>query len=81
MLSLVCSAAQKQLDKMQAEGLVEKPFVPKKRTFSFPPVEKMGTSVVHIKGLTHGYNNRLLFKDVDLEIAKGERIAIIGPNG
>jgi hypothetical protein len=34
---------------MKAEGLVEKPFVPKKRSFTFPPVEKMGSNVVEIK--------------------------------
>jgi ATPase subunit of ABC transporter with duplicated ATPase domains len=66
---------------MKDEGLIEKPFVPKKRSFTFPPVEKMGQSVVSIKGLSHGYDGRLLFKDVDLEIEQGERIAIIGPNG
>jgi ATPase subunit of ABC transporter with duplicated ATPase domains len=74
-------AAEKQLEKMKAEGLVEKPFVPKKRSFTFPPVEKMGARVVSIEGLTHGYNGRMLFKDADLEIEKGDRIAIIGPNG
>jgi ATPase subunit of ABC transporter with duplicated ATPase domains len=31
--------------------------------------------------LSHGYNGRQLFKDVDLEIEQGERVAIIGPNG
>eukprot|EP00879_Flechtneria_rotunda_P011902 GHRR01012431.1.p1 GENE.GHRR01012431.1~~GHRR01012431.1.p1 ORF type:complete len:661 (+),score=250.45 GHRR01012431.1:1092-3074(+) len=75
------AAAEKQLERMKAEGLIEKPFVPKKRTFTFPPVEKMGQTVLSIKGLSHGYNGRLLFKDVDLEIEQGERIAIIGPNG
>lgn len=66
---------------MKAEGLIEKPFVPKRRSFTFPPVEKMGVNVVNIRGLSHGYNGRLLFKDVDLDITQGERIAIIGPNG
>ncbi|KAF6252209.1 P-loop containing nucleoside triphosphate hydrolase protein [Scenedesmus sp. NREL 46B-D3] len=75
------AAAEKQLERMKAEGLIEKPFVPKRRSFTFPPVEKMGTNVVEIKGLSHGYDGRLLFKDVDLEIGQGERIAIIGPNG
>jgi ABC-type multidrug transport system fused ATPase/permease subunit len=32
-------------------------------------------------GLSHGYNGRQLFRDVDLEIEQGERVAIIGPNG
>ena len=37
---------------------------------------------VKIKGLTHGYGGgRNLFEDANLEIAKGERVAIIGPNG
>lgn len=34
---------------MKAEGLIEKPFVPKRRSFTFPPVEKMGANVVEIK--------------------------------
>jgi hypothetical protein len=44
------AAAEKQLEKMKAEGLVPKPFVPKKRSFTFPPVEKMGQKVVTIEG-------------------------------
>jgi hypothetical protein len=44
------AAAEKQLEKMKAEGLIPKPFVPKKRSFLFPPVEKMGQSVVTVKG-------------------------------
>jgi hypothetical protein len=75
------AAAEKQLERMRAEGLVEKPFVPKRRAFTFPPVEKMGASVLSAQGLSHGYGGRLLFKDVQLELGPGERVAIIGPNG
>lgn len=33
-------------------------------------------------GLSHGYAGRgQLFRDVNLEIEQGERVAIIGPNG
>lgn len=35
---------------MKAEGLIPKPFVPKKRSFTFPPVEKMGQRVLTIEG-------------------------------
>jgi ABC-type hemin transport system ATPase subunit len=38
-------------------------------------------TAVRIEGLTHGYNGRTLFKDADLVIERGERVAIIGPNG
>lgn len=37
------ATAEKTLEKMKnEEGLVQKPFMPKKRSFAFPPVERMG---------------------------------------
>ncbi len=63
---------------MKAEGLLQKPFIPKKRKFIFPHVERMGQLVLRIEGLTHGYQDCQLFDDVELEIEKGERVAIIG---
>ena len=41
----------------------------------------MGQKVLTIKDLQHGYPTRPLFKDVDLDLEKGDRVAIIGPNG
>ncbi len=76
------ASAEKELERLRSEGtFVEKPFVPKKRSFRFPPVETMGQRVVDIKSMSHGYGGQQLFRDVDLTINKGERIAIIGPNG
>jgi ATPase subunit of ABC transporter with duplicated ATPase domains len=76
------STAEKTIEKMKAEGTyVEKPFVPKKRSFMFPSAERMGRIAIKIEGLTHGYHGRTLFEDANMEIEKGERVAIIGPNG
>ena len=73
------AAAEKALEKIKSdEGLITKPFVPKKRSFAFPSPERMGQRVLEINGLTHGYGDRRLFDNVDLEIEKGERVAIIG---
>ena len=41
----------------------------------------MGQVAVRVEGLTHGYGGDLLFEDADLVIERGERVAIIGPNG
>ena len=72
-------AAENALEQIKAEGsLVQKPFVPKKRTFAFPNPERMGQRVLEIVGLTHGYGDRRLFDDVSLEMEKGERVALIG---
>ena len=73
--------AEKALERIKEEGLIDKPFIPKKRSFTFPPVEKMGQKVLTVEDLTHGYPTRPLFEDVDLVIEKGDRVAIIGPNG
>ena len=44
----------------------------------FPEVERMGQIVLTIQKLTHGYQNKTLFKEASLDIEKGERVAFIG---
>jgi ATPase subunit of ABC transporter with duplicated ATPase domains len=44
------SQAEKALERIKAEGLIAKPFVPKSRSFTFPPVEKMGQKVGCVDG-------------------------------
>ena len=72
------AAAEKQLEKMRAEGLIEKPYVAKKRSFAFPSAEGMGQRVLSIHNLSHGYQDRMLFQGADLEVEQGDRVAIIG---
>ncbi|MEY7999771.1 ATP-binding cassette domain-containing protein [Clostridium sp. Mt-5] len=40
-----------------------------------------GNDVLHIEDLCKSFNNELLFENLNLEIKKGERTAIIGENG
>lgn len=75
-------AAKKYLEKLRSENkYVSKPFRAKQRSFRFPTVERMGDDVLSIDDLTHGYGDKKLFEHCDLFVQKGERIAIIGPNG
>ena len=75
-------AAKKYLAKLRSEGnYVERPFSPKRRSFRFPEVERIDEIVVSIDDLTHGYGDIRLFDHVDCVIEKGERVAVIGPNG
>jgi len=39
------ATAEKALERMREEGLVGKPFVPKKRSFAFPAVDRMGCAL------------------------------------
>lgn len=38
----------------------------------------MGQEVLTIQQLTHGYQDRTLFKHCDFEMEKGERVVLIG---
>ena len=49
--------------------------------FSFPDVPRSGMVVVSIKGLSKGFDEMPLYKDINLSVLRGERTAIIGPNG
>lgn len=76
-----------KLEKMvNSEDYVPKPpFLGKPFKFRFPDAPRLSPEVASIKHLSHSYRNgeteNKLFVDVDLDIAKGDRIAVVGPNG
>jgi len=49
--------------------------------FSFPDVPRSGRAVVSIKDVSKGFGEKLLYEGLGLTVLRGERIAIIGPNG
>lgn len=75
------SAAEKKLERLQNEELVEKPFIRKQMKIRFPEPGRSGKSVVTIKNMDFSYGDKVLFKNANLTIQRGEKIAIIGPNG
>ncbi|KAE7998193.1 hypothetical protein FH972_002759 [Carpinus fangiana] len=75
------STAEKKLEKLQEEELVEKPFERKQMKIRFPEHGSSGRSVVTIKNLEYGFGDKVLFNRANLSIERGEKIAIIGPNG
>jgi len=76
------AAAAKDLVRLTGPEALPKPFIPRRKAFTFPSVDRMGQSVLSVKDLTHGYGSGPpLFSNAHLEVAKGERLAIIGPNG
>jgi len=49
--------------------------------FNFPECPRSGKSVLNIKNLSHSFQDKILFFDVNLKVSSGEKIAILGPNG
>lgn len=70
---------QRALDKVER---ISAPVKEKKITkINFETQIKSGNDVLHIEDLSKAYADRVLFSDLNLDIKKGEKIALIGDNG
>ena len=53
----------------------------KKAKISFDPSVVSGNDVMQIRDMSMGFDDRMLFKNLNLDIYRGEKVALIGPNG
>ena len=51
------------------------------RGFNFPPPERCASQVLLVEGLIKRYGDHTVLNKVDLEISRGDRIAVVGVNG
>ena len=70
----------KQIEKLEAQR-VELPKLRRTMAIRFPDAPKSGDTVVKLDRLTFGYGDAPLFKDLDLSIRRGQRVALVGVNG
>ena len=68
----------KMLDKIVR---IEIPAERKRVRFHFPQTQKSGRMVMELKHVAKAYDTTRVFGDVNLHIERGDRIALIGPNG
>ena len=47
----------------------------------FPPAARSGDVVYKASGITVGYPQKVVFRDADIEIKRGEKVALVGRNG
>ncbi len=70
---------EKQLKKISK---IQAPIAKSKSpVFNFPECPRSGKLVLNIKNLSHSFEDKILFLDINLKISSGEKIAILGPNG
>ena len=69
---------EKRIEKLSHS---EKPSEQKKLSVKFRERDFEGDEVLVISGLSKGFGERELFSDLELSVAGGERIALIGDNG
>lgn len=77
-------AGQAEDRRKKLARLEEEPVDPPRKIstpeFHFPPASRTGDIVFRVDGLSKGFE-RPLFRDLNLSIERGQRWAILGPNG
>jgi ATP-binding cassette subfamily F protein 3 len=68
----------KMLDKIVP---IEIPPERKRVHFTFPACAKSGRTVLDLRDVRKAYGSRVVFGGISLHIERGDRIALIGPNG
>jgi len=73
--------AQSKIKLLKKIELVETHKRAKTIRFSFPEVAPSGRVVLSIQSLSKSFGEMELYKNIDLSILRGEKVAVLGPNG
>jgi ATP-binding cassette subfamily F protein 3 len=75
------SQVQSRIKMLEKVVPIEVPLERKKIHFDFPTCGKSGRTVLELKRARKAYGDRLVLDGIDLHIERGDRIALVGPNG
>ena len=68
----------KQLEKIQP---IELPRATKKIHYSFPEPPRSGSQVISLTNVSKSYGDNAVYRGMNLELSRGDRVALVGPNG
>ncbi|MGC3991450.1 MAG: ABC-F family ATP-binding cassette domain-containing protein [Chthoniobacteraceae bacterium] len=69
----------KQIDRMEK---IEAPQAAEaKVSFRFPQPQRSGQRVITLKDVDHAYGDLVVYRGLDFEAERGQRIVLVGPNG
>src|SRR5436190_103215 len=72
---------EKQIERLQ-EVAVEEPMEDLKKVhFRFPPTPRSGLRVITLKKVQQAYGDHVVYRDLNFEAERGQRIVLVGPNG
>ncbi|MDD5338005.1 MAG: ABC-F family ATP-binding cassette domain-containing protein [Dehalococcoidales bacterium] len=70
--------------RIKALDKIERIVVPrqtKKIKFSFPEPQRSGHVVITLKDIDKSYENKTVYRNLNLVLNRGDRVALVGPNG
>ena len=77
---ITIASKEKQIERLEAE-LVKPQTLPKKLRFGFHCTDPVTDEIMTAKNLSVGFDGETLFRGVDIEVRKHERVFLLGANG
>ena len=72
---------EKQIERLK-DVAVEEPWEDLKRiNFRFPQPLRSGLKVVNLKNVSQAYGDHVVYRDLNFEAERGQKIVLVGPNG
>jgi ATP-binding cassette subfamily F protein 3 len=72
---------EKQIERLK-DVAVEEPWEDlKKINFRFPQPPRSGLKVINLEHVQQSYGDHVVYRDLNLEIERGQKIVLVGPNG
>jgi ATP-binding cassette, subfamily F, member 3 len=75
------SQVQSRIRSLEKRERIEIPGSTQRVRFHFPPAPRCGSPVLRAESLTKSYGKLTVLDDAEMEISRGERVAVVGPNG
>jgi len=76
------SQAQAKLKQIERMDKIEAPVANAKTIhFRFPQPQRSGHRVIWLTGIHHAYGDNVVYRGMEFEAERGQRIVLVGPNG
>ncbi|HAZ65856.1 MAG TPA: ABC transporter ATP-binding protein [Opitutae bacterium] len=72
---------EKQIERLEAKAPEEPEDDLKRIHFRFPQPPRSGLKVMKMKHVQQSYGDHQVYRDLNLELERGDRIVLVGPNG
>ncbi len=74
--------AQSKLKQIERMEKVEAPVNDQRKIdFQFPQPQRSGQRVIRLSGVHHAYGENLVYRGLDFQAERGQRVVLVGPNG